>query len=130
MPEQGNKYNIPHLQVQKQFFPKWFEQTKRISSFGKGTAQWMFCICLCRNHFLWTFAAGILKKLNFGIFLQDYLQPNALQVATMMSLWKMIVTFFNFKFLIPTLCHMFCSPKPLFAKYLWRNGLFRFHFTK
>ena len=36
---------------------------------------------------------GSYEKLNFGIFLQDYLQPNASQVPTMMSLWKMITAF-------------------------------------
>ena len=41
---------------------KWFEQTKEMSSFGYGTAQWMFYIRLCRNHLCWTFAAMILWK--------------------------------------------------------------------
>ena len=36
---------------------------------------------------------GSYRKVYFEIFLQDYLQPNALQVAIMMSLWKMITVF-------------------------------------
>ena len=36
---------------------------------------------------------GSYENLNLGIFLQDYLQPNVSQVATMMSLWKMITVF-------------------------------------
>ena len=47
-------------------------------------------------------AAGILWKLNLGIFLKEYVQPNASQVATMMALWKMITMFrsssWNFSF--------------------------------
>ena len=39
---------------------------------------------------------GSCETLNPGIFLQKYLQPNALQAATMMALWKV----------------MFCSPHP------------------
>ena len=35
---------------------------KKISPFGKGTARWMFYICLCRNYLLWTFSATILWK--------------------------------------------------------------------
>ena len=36
---------------------------------------------------------GSYEKINPGIFLQEYLQLNALQVATMMALWKMITVF-------------------------------------
>ena len=33
---------------------------------------------------------GSYEKLSPGIFLQEYVQPNASQVATMMALWKII----------------------------------------
>ena len=36
---------------------------------------------------------GSFEKLNPGIFLQEYIQPNASQVATMMALWKMNTVF-------------------------------------
>ena len=45
---------------------------------------------------------GSYEKLNPGIFSQKYVQPNALQVAIMMVLWKMIIVFrsssWNFSF--------------------------------
>ena len=69
-----------------------FEQ-KKVSPFGNGTARLMFCIHLYWNHSFWAFAAGILWKLNPMIFLQEYIQPNVLQVATTMILWKMITVF-------------------------------------
>ena len=90
------------------FFPKWFEQTKKISSFGKGTARLMFCICLCRKHLLWAFTAGILRKA----------QPWDIYVRLMIAKCTVsleddyCVLFFNLKCLIPTLHHMFYSPKP------------------
>ena len=53
----------PHQGLARSSFStKWFEQTKKFSSFGKGTAWWMFCIHLCRNDLLWAFAVGILWK--------------------------------------------------------------------
>ena len=68
-PEQGSKYNIPYLKVPLEaFFPTFFEQTKKFSSFGKGTARWMFCIHLCRNHFLWAYNRGPIKNSTLGYF--------------------------------------------------------------
>ena len=87
-PEPGKKYNI-----NVSFITKWFEQTKKFSSFGKGTAQWMFCIPLNWNHLFLAFAARILWKLNTWIFLQERVQPNAWQVATIRVPWKMITVF-------------------------------------
>ena len=50
------------LRSESNFFFKTIRTNKKISPFGKGTARWMFCICLCRNYLLWTFAATILWK--------------------------------------------------------------------
>ena len=36
---------------------------------------------------------GSYKKLNPGIFFQEYLNPNTSEVATIMVLWKMITVF-------------------------------------
>ena len=114
MPEKRSKCNILNLKVWKQFFLKTIRTNKKISPFGKGTVRWMFCICLCRNYLLWTFAATILWKTQPWDIFADYLQPNALQVPTMISLWKMITLFRSliWIFFIPTLRHMFCSPNP------------------
>ena len=60
---------------------------------------------ICFEHLL----QGSYEKLKLGIFLQDYLQPNASQVPTTMSLWKMITVF---RSLIWNFRHMFCSPNP------------------
>ena len=75
------------------FFMKWFKQTK-FSSFGKGTARWMFCApisveIICFEH---------LQQVSYEIFnpdtfLQEYVQPNASQVVTMTTLWKIITVF-------------------------------------
>ena len=53
----------------------------------------MFCIHLCRSNLFSALAAGILWKLNPGLFLREFVQPNAAQVATMMTLWKMTTVF-------------------------------------
>ena len=53
----------------------------------------MFCIHLFRSNFFSALAAGILWKLNPGLFLREFVQPNAAQVATMMTLWKMTIVF-------------------------------------
>ena len=54
---------------------------------------WMFCIHLCRGNLFSALATGILWKLNPGLFLREFVQPNAVQVATMMTLWKMTTVF-------------------------------------
>ena len=115
MPEKRNKCNILDLKVQKQYFLTWFEQTKKISSFGKGSARWMFCIRLCRNHLLWTYAARILwKSAPWDIFAR---LPTAKCIAISNHNVSLeddyCVPFFDLKFFIPTLRHMFCSPNPL-----------------
>ena len=53
----------------------------------------MLCIHLCRSNLFSALAAGILWKLNPGLFLREFVQPNAAQVATMMTLWKMTTVF-------------------------------------
>ena len=55
---------------------------------------------------------GSYEKLNLEIFLQDYLQPNASQVPTMMSLWKMITVFRSliWNFLSPYYVTCFAHP--------------------
>ena len=53
----------------------------------------MFCIHLCWSNLFSALAAGILSKLNHGLFLREFVQPNAAQVATMMTLWKMTTVF-------------------------------------
>ena len=51
----------------------------------------MFCIHLCRSNLFSAIAAGILWKLNPWLFLREFVQPNAAQVATMMTLWKILL---------------------------------------
>ena len=72
---------------QKQFFAKWFKQSKKFSFFGKGTAQWMFCIHLCRVHLLWAFAAGILWKTQPWNIFARVLTVKCI-ASCMMALWK------------------------------------------
>ena len=53
----------------------------------------MFCIHLCRSNLFSALAAEILWKFNPGIFLLEFVQPKAVQVATMITLWKMTTVF-------------------------------------
>ena len=80
---------------------------------------------------------GSYEKLNPGIFSQKYVQPNALQVAIMMVLWKMIIVFrsssWNFSFPHDTIYfvrqslqkHMEkVTSKVLFCEISWENIYF------
>ena len=54
------------------------------------------------------------EKLNPGIFFQEYTEPNALQVATMMAVClkdNYCAPLFKLKFFTPT-CHILFLPKP------------------
>ena len=51
---------------------------------------------------------GSCEKLKPEIFLQEHVQPNASQVATMMAFWKIITVLF---FECSSLRHIFCLPK-------------------
>ena len=53
----------------------------------------MDVLYLCESNLFSALAAGILWKLNPGLFLREFVQPNAAQVATMMTLWKMTTVF-------------------------------------
>ena len=102
---------------------------KKPSCSGKGTARWMFCIYLCRNHLFWAFAAGVLWKTQFWNSFAGV--PTAEYIVSFNHCGSLqddyCVLFFNLKFLIPTLCHMFCLPKPsniywvLFCERSWKN---------
>ena len=74
----------------------------------------MFCICLCGNHLLWTFAARIPWKTQpWDILLR---LPTAKCIASSNHNVSLeddyCVRFFDLKFFTPTLRHMFCSPNP------------------
>ena len=90
------------------------EADKKPSSSGKGTGRWMFCIYLSQNHLFWAFAAGILWKTQLWNIFAGV--PTAKCIASCNRCDSLqddyCVLFFNLKFLIPTLCHMFCLPKP------------------
>ena len=116
MPEQGNKSNILHIKVSLEviFFMKWFKQTKKFLSFGKGTALSLICIHPCWIHLLWAFAAGILwKTQSWDIFARVRTAKYIASCNHDGSLEdNYCVPFFKLKFLIPTLRHIFCSPEP------------------
>ena len=65
----------------------------KVLSFGKGSARWIFCIHLCGSNLFSALAAGILWKLNPGLFLREFAQSHAAQVANMTTLWKMTTVF-------------------------------------
>ena len=113
MPEQGNKYNILQMKVSLEAIFLRNDLSKKVLSFGKGTARWMFCIHLCRNHLLWAFAAGILwKTQSWDIFARVGTAKCIISCNHDGSLEdNYFVPFFKLKFLIHTLRHIFCLPK-------------------
>ena len=95
MPEQGNKYNILHIKV----------SLKAISLRNDSSKQKGFLLPTRELHDECSASISVeiicfehlqqvsYEKLNPGIFLQEYVQPNVSQVATMMALWKIITVF-------------------------------------
>ena len=73
----------------------------------------MFCIHLCRNHLLWVFVAGILRKTQpWGIFVRVCTGKYIASCKQDDSLEdNYCASFFKLKYLIPALRHIFCSPK-------------------
>ena len=74
----------------------------------------MFCICLCGNHLLWTFAARIPWKTQPWDILLRLPTAKCITISNHnVSLEDdYCVRFFDLKFFTPTLRHMFCSPNP------------------
>ena len=95
MPEQGNKYNILHIKVSLEAIFLWNDSSKQKSFHLWARELHDECSAsisveiICFEHL----QQGSYEKLNPGIFLQEYVQPNASQVATMMALWKIITVF-------------------------------------
>ena len=52
-------------------------------------------VSICWSNLFSALAAGTLWKLNPGLFLQEFVQPNTVQVATMMTLWKITTVFWS-----------------------------------
>ena len=88
---------------QKHFFPKLFEQTKKFYLSAKGLhgecSASISVKTICFEHL----QQGSYEKLNLGIFLQEYVQASGED--------NFCVPFLQLKFLVPTLRHIFCSPK-------------------
>ena len=82
-------------------------------SIGKGTARWMFWIHLYQIHLLWAFVAGILWKTQpWDISARALTAKCIASCHHDGSLEDDYCVPFELKFLIPTLCHMLCSPIP------------------
>ena len=95
MPEQGNKYNILHIKdlLEAIFFRNVL--SKQISFnlsakelHDKRSASISFEIIPFEH-----LQQVSYEKLNRRIFLQEYVQPNTSQIATMIALWKIITVF-------------------------------------
>ena len=95
MPEQGNKYNILHIKVSLEAIFLRNDSSKQKSFHLSARELHNECSAsisveiICFEHL----QQVSYEKLNPGIFLQEYVQPNASQVATMMALWKIITVF-------------------------------------
>ena len=91
-PEQENKYSTPHLKVLLEAF---FSQNYlRKQKFFHLLPRELHDECsasisveiICFEHL----QQGFYEKLNPGVLLQEYVQLNVSQVASMIALWKMI----------------------------------------
>ena len=119
MLEQGNKYNIPHLKVSLEtiFFRN--DSSKQKSFHLSARELRDECSAsisveiICFEHW----QEGSYDKLNPGIFLQGYVQPNASQVTTMMALWKIITVFRSSSWNLPS---------PHYVTYFVRQTLQKF----
>ena len=74
----------------------------------------MFCIHLCQNPLFWAFATGILWKTQLWDIFTRVLTAKCIAGCSHGGPLEddYCITFFKLKFLIPTLCQMFCLPKP------------------
>ena len=92
MHEQGNKYNIFHIKVSLEaiFFRNNSSKQKSFHLSAKELhdecSPSISVEIICFEHL----QQVPYEKLNPGIFLQEYIQPNTSHVATMMALWKTI----------------------------------------
>ena len=130
MPEQGNKYNIPHLKVSLEAsFSEMIWANKKVFNCTMNVLHpsllKLFALSICN---------GSCEKLSPEIFLLKNVQPNAFQVATMMALWKIITMFcfssWNFSsphyvaYLVCQRLQKFMEKvnlKVLFCKISWQN---------
>ena len=89
LPEPGNKYNNAHLKVSLEgAFSEVTQGNKKVFIFLDNECSASVEI-ICFEHL----QLGFYEKPNPGMFLQEYVQPNAPQVATVMALWKLITVF-------------------------------------
>ena len=91
-PEQGNKYNILHIKVSLEaiFLRNYLSKQKSFHLSARELhnecSAFISVKIICFEHL----QQISYEKLKSGIFLWEYVQPNASQVATMMALWKVI----------------------------------------
>ena len=95
MPEQGSRCNIPYLKVSLEaIFSKMNQAKKKAFIFQQGNCKInVLHSCMLKSFALSICSRDPMKNSTQGYFLQEYLQPNKLQVATIMVLWKMITVF-------------------------------------
>ena len=123
MPEQGSKCNIPYLKVSLEAIFSKMNQAKKKSfhlsarELQDKCSAFMYVEIICFEHL----QQGSHEKLNPRIFFARV--PTA------------SVLFFKLKFLIPTLCCMFCLPEPSnicresdFVSYVSQNKLEKYKF--
>ena len=116
MPEPGNKYNILHMKVSLEAVFRRNDSSKQKSFHLSAKELHDECSASISVEIIcFAYLQQVsYEKLNPGIFLQEYVQPNAWQAATMMALWKIIAVFCSssLNFSSPHYVTYFCSPKP------------------
>ena len=136
MPEQGKKYNILHIKVLLEAILLQNDSSKQKSFHLSARELHDECSASISVEIIcFEYLQQVsYEELNLGIFLQDDVHPNALQVATMMTLWKVITVFcsssWNFSsphYIIYFVCQSLkkfmvkVTSKFLFCKINWEN---------
>ena len=123
MPEQGSKCNIPYLKVSLEaIFSKMNQAKKKAFIFQQGNCK----INVLHSCMLKSFALSICSRDPMKNSTQGYFFARVPTAS---------VLFFKLKFLIPTLCCMFCLPEPSnicresdFVSYVSQNKLEKYKF--
>ena len=114
MPDQGNKYNILHIKVSLEtIFSETIRANKKVFIFRQGNCTMnvlhpslskSFALSICSRDLMKTQPWDIFARVRTAKCIASCNHDGSLED-------NYCVPFFKLKFLIPTLRHIFCSPK-------------------
>ena len=130
MPEQGNKYNIPHLKVSLEaVFSKIIQANKKVFIFQQGNCMLnVLHPSLSKSFALSICSKDPMENSTLGYFCKSMYYHMHRKLQSWCLEDNYCVPFFMLKFLIPKLHHIFCLPKTF--KNLHRKWIQKFRFTK